>query len=218
MVTPPSSTAGPTKTVARTGSTSPAQISPGTPASTGTSTATEISINTPSNTLTSTAFGWAEYPNATIIYYAISGSSAWELRAQLDALGPVGYDGYQGDAATNWFIHWSWPGYGSNTCDLSKAVVTYDIEVVFPRWVPPEDAPSDLVDRWSIYTTALAEHEKGHIDNVVQNYQSVLDAIMSATCETAEAAAAAALGPLRQFDIDYDAATNHGETQGARFP
>ena len=53
----------------------------------------------------------------------------------------------------------------------------------------------------------------GHSDHTAGN-----EAIKAATCETAEAAATAALESLRQHDIDYDAATNHGQTQGARFP
>jgi predicted secreted Zn-dependent protease len=167
---------------------------------------------------TSTAVGSVGIPNATIEYYEISGSTEGELREQLDALAPVGYDGYKGDATTNWFIRWDWPGYGTMSCDLSKATVSYEIEVVFPRWALPDDASPDLVTKWASFTRALAEHEKNHVDFVVANYRSVLAAIKSATCETADAAASSALEPIRQHDRDYDAATNHGETEGARFP
>ena len=167
---------------------------------------------------TSTAVGSVGIPNATIEYYEISGSTEGELREQLDALAPVGYDGYKGDATTNWFIRWDWPGYGTMSCDLSKATVSYEIEVVFPRWALPDDASPDLVTKWASFTRALAEHEKNHVDFVVANYRSVLAAIKSATCETADAAASSALEPIRQHDREYDAATNHGETDGARFP
>jgi len=53
-------------------------------------------------------------PNAQLVYYDITGSTATELRAQLDALGPRGYDGYKGDATTSWTIRWNWPGYGTS--------------------------------------------------------------------------------------------------------
>jgi predicted secreted Zn-dependent protease len=159
-----------------------------------------------------------DIPNAAIVYYDISGSTESELRAQLDALGPTGYDGYKGDATTNWFISWDWPGYGNSVCDLSAATVSLTVEVTFPRWTPPEDAGTDLVDRWAGYTRRLAEHERGHVDFVAANYESVTDAIKAATCETAEAAAQEALASIRQHDTDYDAETDHGATQGAVFP
>jgi predicted secreted Zn-dependent protease len=171
---------------------------------------------TPLSALTSV--GSVYIPNATIVYYDISGSTENELRAQLDARGPVGYDGYKSDATTRWFIRWNWPGYGTRSCNQSAATVSYDIQVIFPRWIPPENVTPDLVAKWVNYTRVLAEHEKGHVDVVVANYQSVADAIKGATCETAEAKAQAALAPIRQHGIDYDAATNHGATQGARFP
>jgi predicted secreted Zn-dependent protease len=159
-----------------------------------------------------------DMPNATVVYYDISGSNESELRAQLDALGPVGYDGYKGDATTTWSIGWNWPGHGSDICNLGAVTVSYTIQVIMPRWRPPENASADLVARWANFIHALVEHEQGHVDLVVANYRSVEEAIKAATCETAQAAAQAALIPIRQQDVDYDAATQHGATQGARFP
>lgn len=159
-----------------------------------------------------------DIPNASVIYYDISGSTESELRAQLDALGPVGYDGYKGDASTEWFIHWSWPGYGTSTCDLSAAEISYEIKVVFPRWTPNENASPDLISKWANYTKLLAEHEKGHVDSVLENFPAVVEAIKGATCETADAVGTELLEQIRKFDVDYDASTHHGASQGARFP
>jgi len=159
-----------------------------------------------------------DIPNTSIIYYDIVGSSESQLRAQLDALGPVDDSGYQGDALTNWFIYWNWPGYGSSSCNLSQATVRYEIEIIFPRWTPPGTASSALVTKWTEYTRALAEHEKGHIDIVVANYQTVLEAIQNATCDTADEAATQAIEPIRQLHRGYDSTTGHGEMQGAVFP
>jgi predicted secreted Zn-dependent protease len=172
----------------------------------------------PEDVASPTAVGLVDIPNATIVYYDVAGSTENELRAQLDALGPVGYDGYKGDSTTQWIMRWSWPGYGSSSCDLSAAEVTYDIRVILPRWKSPENAGPDLVAKWTNYTRQLAEHEKGHVDFVVAHYPSIADAVKAAQCETAEVAAQAALARIRQHDVDYDAATHHGATQGARFP
>jgi hypothetical protein len=43
-------------------------------------------------------------------------------------------------------------------------------------------------------------------------------AIKGATCATANAAAERQLDLIRRHDVRYDAATQHGATQGARFP
>jgi len=95
--------------------------------------------------------------------------------------------------------------------------LTYRITVDFPQWMNPRTRTRP--DRqWSAYVQALATHEEGHVDFVVSHYQAVATAIKKATCLTADAAANAALQPIRQHDLDYDAATNHGATQGATFP
>ena len=155
---------------------------------------------------------------AETVYYDIEGISEEELRAQMDELGPVDSSGYKGDALAEWFISWKWPGYGTDDCDLSKAEVSYNVEVIFPRWIPPEDASNNLIIKWFNYTYKLAKHEQGHVDFVVDNYQIVKEAIQGATCETAEEEAQVAIETFRDFDLEYDRQTGHGATQGARFP
>jgi predicted secreted Zn-dependent protease len=162
--------------------------------------------------------GLENLPNVSVIYYDIYGSSVKELRREMHAKHPSGFDGFNGDATTKWSIRWTWKGYGTNQCDLSSAKVTYSIQVIMPRWTPPENANPELVARWNKYIQALNEHEKGHVDYVIAHYQSVREAILGAICSTADAAAKAALDPIRQHDVEYDAETKHGATQGARFP
>lgn len=165
-----------------------------------------------------TAVSNVEIPYAKITYYNISGSTETELRDQMNALAPTGLDGYRGDALTNWYIRWTWDGYGTEDCDLRTAKATYDIKVTMPRWLPPQEASSALVEKWNAYILALAAHEKGHVDNVIANLPSVINAIRRADCSTAEARAQEVLNGIRQNDIDFDARTEHGTTQGAQFP
>jgi predicted secreted Zn-dependent protease len=152
-------------------------------------------------------------PHAKMTYYEISGNTARQLRSQINTKRPKSHD-----AQTQWSIRWSWPGYGSKTCDLNTANVSYTIEVIMPRWKPPQGASPQLVTRWNDYIRALTLHERGHVDNVIENLPHVKKAIASATCETAESEAKARLDRIKQNDLDYDRVTNHGETQGARFP
>lgn len=158
--------------------------------------------------------------HARIIYYAITGSTASELRASMDKLRPKDpYDGNRPvDAYTDWYISWTWPGHGTDNCDLSAAAVRFSINVTMPRWKAPANASPGLIVKWENYIRSLTVHEKGHVDNIVRNYPGVLAAIQNATCSTAETAAQKALEPLRAFDSSYDRDTNHGATQGAVFP
>jgi predicted secreted Zn-dependent protease len=154
-----------------------------------------------------------EFPQAQIQYYDITGSTELDLRHQMSAYGPEGYDAY-----TRWYIRWNWPGRGEVKCELKEAVASYEVTVTFPRWIPTAEATPELVEKWNRYVRALAAHERVHVDNVVKRFPAVLAAIKNATCLTAESAAQAALEPIRQFDRQYDLDTDHGRTQGARFP
>ena len=162
--------------------------------------------------------GRVSIPHSRINYYEIYGSTEGELRKQLNAIGPVDDKGQRNDASTKWFVNWNWPGYGTDNCSLREAIIKVDVQVFFPHWTPVQAASPDLIAKWSRYTQVLALHEKGHVDNIIGNYMTVLAAIKGATCATAEAAAQAALVPIRQNDVNYDQATGHGATQGAIFP
>ena len=157
-------------------------------------------------------------PNATVVYYDISGSTENELRDQLDALGPVGYDGYKGDSTTKWYITWHWPTHPDGSCQMDQTAVSYEIKVIFPRWQPTEGVSAQLVARWEQYTAALIEHEKGHVDLVVLNVPKVAEVVKSARCEAANTVGEMVLAEIHKQEVEYDATTNHGATQGARFP
>jgi predicted secreted Zn-dependent protease len=101
---------------------------------------------------------------------------------------------------------------------LQEATVSYDITVTFPRWAPPADATPELVAKWNGYLYALGLHEIGHVNNVISHSPEMVAVIKGGTCLSAEDAAQAVLRQMRQFDSQYDYNTDHGRTQGARFP
>lgn len=158
--------------------------------------------------------------HAQISYYDITGSTAHELRNSMNQMRPSDpYDGNKPvDSYTDWYISWNWPGYGTENCDLSAISITYRINVIMPRWRAPANASPELIAKWGEYIQSLTFHEKGHVDNIVNNYLSVKTAIQNATCSTAETEAQKALDRLRKFDSNYDNETHHGETQGTVFP
>jgi predicted secreted Zn-dependent protease len=161
--------------------------------------------------------GLPPIPHATIVPYTITGETAAQLRADLTRLGPVDH-GVHVDAFTQWDITWKWPTASNGSCTLSGATVNSTITITAPTWTPGPGVDPSLVAEWSRYITALATHEKGHIDYVVASVASILKAVHAATCSTANAAGNAIITRIRQHDIAYDAATHHGATQGAVFP
>jgi predicted secreted Zn-dependent protease len=156
--------------------------------------------------------------HATMVYYAVGGTTPEQIRAQLNARAPVSPDGFHGDAFTRWSFRWHWPGSADGRCRVKEATVTLRIEVSFPRWTHPKAASAAVASAWTRYGRALARHEQGHVDFAVAHYPAVVRAIRSATCRTADRAAQAQLNVIRRHDLAYDAATRHGATQGARFP
>ena len=190
---------------------------------------TQTPLPTPTNTITPTStasvtptpiIGRVSIEHVQIVYYDITGSTESEMRKSMDQMRPKDpYDNNRPvDAYTDWYISWNWPGYGTDICDLTAAVVTYKIKLNVPRWKAPVDASPELIAKWEQYIQSIVLHEKGHIENIVNNYLSVKTDIQNATCSTADAAGQNALVQLRKFDSSYDRQTKHGETQGAIFP
>ncbi len=151
-------------------------------------------------------------------YYDVTGTTSGELRASMTAQGPVDAAGRRNDAFTQWNIDWTWPLNPDRSCILTNATITATITVTFPRWLTTAGASPSLIMAWNNYQRALVEHESGHVSFVVVAENEVLAAIKGAACDTAEVAAEAVVARIRQHDLDYDAETNHGFTQGAHFP
>ncbi len=65
---------------------------------------------------------------------------------------------------------------------------------------------------------ALIDHESGHAKHAYEHRQDVENAVKSSNCEGADAAGTAAIAEMSKFDVQYDAETHHGATQGVSFP
>jgi predicted secreted Zn-dependent protease len=155
---------------------------------------------------------------ATMHYYAVGGASTAQIAARLAANAPASPDGCRCFAYTAWSYRWSWPGYGTASCVLARAVLTFTVDVHFPRWTHPAAAPASVAAAWTRFARALALHESGHASYARGRAPFIKRAIRGATCRTADAAARAQLDVIRKHDVAYDARTKHGATQGAQFP
>jgi predicted secreted Zn-dependent protease len=165
------------------------------------------------------------------LYYDVAGASADELRTQLDLQSEI----EQGDAYTDWQIQWRYDyARSADGCGLVSLTVSLDVTLTFPRWTPPESAaphrPSvpvgELQEQWRAYLAALEVHEQGHEKLAAQAADEIVTALSSLplypSCAELERAADEAgeriLEHYRQLELEYDRETEHGATQGARFP
>jgi predicted secreted Zn-dependent protease len=155
--------------------------------------------------------------------YDIEGSTASQLRASLDRLGPV-IDGARYDARSIWKVNWSYKfERGQGGCSLKNVSTTVKVTFILPRW--PGENP-EVGPHWQRYLSALLTHEKGHARIGIDAARFIVSALQALPpgrdCEVADSLAAAAareeLELARDWERDYDAQTRHGATQGATFP
>jgi predicted secreted Zn-dependent protease len=155
-------------------------------------------------------------------YYSIGGSTAQELRDEMNRRGPGNSDAY-----TRWYVSWTYPRVtGENGCDSGLVEVSVSVDFTLPQWTPPANADHELVKRWEQYMTALQIHENGHQDIAVAAGRDVLQALSALpaypSCDELDhsmnASGQAILKRYRQQELLYDQTTDHGAIQGARFP
>lgn len=161
-------------------------------------------------------------------YYPITGTSASELRAQMNQQGPFDQrEGRRYDARADWFVKWSYRHVKtSNQCKIGSLKTSVDVTLTYPQWTPPPQVSRSLITEWQRYLSALQIHEKGHENNGIAAGKEIsqvlsqlpaysscqqLDAIVNSTAQTV-------IKRYNQKDLDYDHATKHGYTQGAVFP
>ncbi len=162
-------------------------------------------------------------------YYELNGSLPTDLVEQMQRNGPTGGNpgGRHYSAWTDWYIRWSY-SYNSvpNGCVIGTVKVDVTITFTFPHWNKPDDISSGLDSKWNKFLAALQTHENGHRDNGIRAGQEIYRGLSAMpaqpNCQALQTTAANTgnhlLDQFRQQDIQYDAATRHGATQGVIFP
>jgi len=157
------------------------------------------------------------------VYYDVVGASADELRAQLDSRGPTGRQ----DAYTDWWVQWRYDYVQTASgCSVRSLSVNVDVTITFPHWTSPGDVSTELEGQWRAYLAALAVHEDGHKRIALEAANEIATALSSLlaypSCakleRDADATGERILERYRQQEQSYDRETEHGATQGARFP
>ncbi len=159
-------------------------------------------------------------------YYSISGSTADELRQQMDTLSPVQASGERYDAYTSWFVNWrfNWDTV-DNQCQITQVNSTVDVKFTLPEWENRQQSDTALKFQWDKYYQALILHEKGHqlfgvkTAKIIERKLMMLSADTCQELETnANALANQILDRFVTWEKRYDDITNHGMRTGARFP
>ncbi|CAM3004837.1 Predicted secreted Zn-dependent protease [Legionella steigerwaltii] len=165
----------------------------------------------------------------TQTFYKITGTTEQELRNQLNQLGPFSTD-QRYDAKTSWYINWDYKWHydnpSKNPCYLTEVKVTADIVTILPEWENKEYGSAESQLKWENYLVNLSKHEEGHENNGKEVAAEIDDALLRIapmpSCEmlqsTIENTAQSILKKHNRWDINYDATTQHGRTQGAFFP
>jgi predicted secreted Zn-dependent protease len=161
------------------------------------------------------------------VYYKIAGTTANELRTQMDQLGPIDTFGHRHDMYTRWDVQWAYPhSQDERGCTTGPIQLKITITFTFPTWEPPPGASAELVDQWNDYLNLGQSHEDGHKEIALEAGREILQALQAvpaqASCDLLEQAVdqkgQALLEQFRQKEIAYDQTTGHGATQGVRFP
>jgi len=171
------------------------------------------SLPIPSSDLT----GLAAMPNVKVVYYDISGSTEQELIAQMELHLPGEEDGMPRAGQVEWSVQWSFTPakvQSDGRCQPSDVKVRYQAVVTLPRWMPPAGTSPALIDRFSRFSQALAEHERGHVQILVDSLPELVSAIEAAGCSSASDAGSRGVAAIQQMERDYDNATRHGVAQG----
>ena len=162
-----------------------------------------------------------------LTYYKITGSSARELRDAMNAKRPVGKDGRPHDAVTSWFVRWTYTTTGGSPgCAVKAFNVSLDLAMTLPQWTNESDATPQLLEHWRTYYAALVKHEEGHKAIGTSAAADIRDAGSRLSSEPSCSELAKAVEKMtgemleryRQREREYDRDTDHGRTQGARFP
>lgn len=157
--------------------------------------------------------------------YPVSGQDPGAIRRSIDAARPAADDDREHyDAVTVWVVSWHYNyARGPNGCGPADPAVRLALRMQLPAL---GDAPAAARAPFDRYLAALRVHEEGHVrlDRAVANTVAALvrDFPPRADCETLarelNRAAGRALEDGRAQNRAYDARTQHGVAQGARFP
>jgi hypothetical protein len=135
-----------------------------------------------------------------------------------DVASPGGHMG-----RTEWHLSYTYrPRAGTSGCAVASVDTKLDLKVRLPRLTAP--GGGERQQRWDRYLAGLQAHEAGHVQ-IARDFESNLKrnllGVAASDCGSLDQAVRSRFDQMlqqtNQRDRDYDAQTNGGATQGARF-
>jgi predicted secreted Zn-dependent protease len=159
--------------------------------------------------------------------YVVLGGTAAKIRDSLDRLGPIDpVSGQRWDAHTGWWLEWRFETRESRSgCDIAWVRTQLRVTQKLPQHGELSSLGEDLRRDWMSYLNRLGQHEEGHVripSDAAQRIEDSLRRLHADDCATLEREANRIgneeLNRARSEERAYDASTDHGRSQGARFP
>lgn len=159
-------------------------------------------------------------------YFPITGTNTRELYDFLINKGPSLETGHKGVAncqmGYNWIPHVS-SSKKLNLCRIDKIELQGKIICTYPKWDPPAEASKQEINKWNAFMDKVKFHEQGHIDIDKKHlnifYEQLKQISTMPTCDEIRNEVVRLghemVDKSNKEDLDYDAQTQHGETQGA---
>lgn len=164
-----------------------------------------------------------------IVTYPVAGRSEQTLSQSLNAQAMSDPNDPDGKfyAKTDWFLSAAWNYQPtSRGCEVGDGSVTLAMTMTLPALSSSVGMPTDLLSHWTTFISNTITHESGHVklsEQGARTYQHDLGNFQPASDCTAIQPQLSGLfnrasAAIRKANVDYDAQTNHGESQGAVFP
>lgn len=155
--------------------------------------------------------------------YPVSIQPGQTLRQALGAATPIQVEGRRFHGYTHWNVHWNfwWHSDASGRCRITRVTTRLRTRVQMPELRAADAAQQAQFAR---YAKALYQHEQGHVQfgrSAAQAIDRGIAALPEASdCPTLERQANALGQRLLAEQVaqekEYDRATLHGATQGAK--
>ena len=178
--------------------------------------------------LTNQANGLTQVSDPTS-YYRIYGNNSDQIESQVRQCAPTtnGSDGAEFAAETSYSLNaqYNWAEDSSGYCRVTGAKVGLHINMILPQWQPNADSEAGLAVSWQTYINNLTTHENGHVAIDKQYAAQLLNDLQAfpagdcaSIADSLKTKVNADIAALDAANDAYDAATNHGATQGAIVP
>jgi predicted secreted Zn-dependent protease len=155
-------------------------------------------------------------------YYSAEMDASRSMRDALNKATPILQDNRKFHGNTKWYVKWNyrWFEQRDGRCKISKVTTDLTTTITLPKLTGTTNEQAKAFDT---FISALRLHELGHYDIGKKVAEAIDKGILAlpemSSCDQLESTANAlgyqAIDEGKAQDLQYDATTEHGKTQGA---